>query len=269
MGNRHGFTSPHTVCNDHLHEIFTGNHTALIESSDVRQINFQDIESHNPFHHEYAIMLDALIPRDCQLVLLFPNHPVEKQRVLYSNHYSQLYQLGIAINERIRESHQWTFAILVSDQIYEFLSVTGNIYVVWCIRANQRNRNNQCISTETMCPCIVQMDGRGRVTALVLLNFNTKYQVIPLKNLKMFTPCRTVIFACETNPPESLSTRGPIHTHSIEEAISKTMARPLDTQLVLPPLPDSFVTDSDGEEDNGEMMLTMATPRMRSFGIAE
>jgi hypothetical protein len=196
-----------------------------------------------------------------QILLVFPQHPIPKRRVINTYHYApNMHTLGIAINDCILASRVDAFQVLVGDKIFKVSGFSGTIYLVWCKRVNQSNRNEQTNSYATMMPAICEMDGNGRGKHFVLLDStNGKAKDLPLLQLRVFTPFKTLIWSCERPPPKEPAPF--IATYNEDETLNRATASIMDVTVKIPNLVPVEATDSDGEEGD-QLKFVSETPRV-------
>lgn len=208
----------------------------------------------NPFRHIYSVMFNDSVPRDCQLALLFPQHPQQKKRVLFTTSYSSLLKLGIEINKRVRASNQWTLYVVCGNRVFHLENISVNAYVVWCARVNQQNVNSHNNTIAAMMPAFIEMDGYGRIRSCVLLNplcAEDSVIPLPLAHLTVLTPFHAPMFPCEARDDRA-ENEDDVHQREIvtlneNDALNKATESVESKTFSVPPIVPLVDSESDGD----------------------
>ena len=213
----------------------------------------------NPFKHKYIMKLDYAIPPNCIMTLIFPNHPVEKMRLLWTS--GSLEELSRQINARIKESSRDGVQLVVtsSDKFYRFANIIGTVYLVWAERINQQTLNNQENTIAESIPVLFELNGQFGYRNIFVFG-NDK--LTKLQDCEVLYPFQYPIFCCETDRrKEQLYV---VSTLSNSQADQITLDPAVRTQrLDQLPLPFSNTTTDE------ELTLVPTTGRFTNYEIKD
>lgn len=171
----------------------------VMNSTDV--IRMDDNANYNPFQHKYIVKLDSQIPPDCNMTIVFPNHPVESKRLLWVQRYT-LNRLSLELNTRIRESPRdgLTVAVTCANRVICFRGFIGNLYLVWAKRISQQTISRQENDRKEHVPLMIETNGQFRYrNVFIFKNDERNLRLTPVKDISWFDPFRADIFCCETD----------------------------------------------------------------------
>jgi hypothetical protein len=165
-------------------------------SNDLIDIDLSCDVMNNPFRHKYIIKIDFAIPANCIMTVLFPNHPVEKKRVLWTT--GNLQTLSKEINERLRQSSREGLQLAVTsrDKFYRFKNVVGTVYLVWAERINMQTLNNQENTILESVPMLIELNGQYGSRNIFVFG-NT--ELTRLHDVQLIHPFEYPIFCCEVD----------------------------------------------------------------------
>jgi hypothetical protein len=155
--------------------------------------------SENPFQHKYIVKLNSAVPRDCNMAVLFPNHPVQKKRILWTLQYSSCKTLSTEMNRRLQESSRedLLIAIACGNEYICFRGFVGNLYLVWAERISQQTINQHENDIGENVPILIETNGQMRYRSVYI--FNTGHRVTAVRDIQWFDPFHDEIFCCETD----------------------------------------------------------------------
>jgi hypothetical protein len=206
----------------------------------VQDVDFITHDRGDMYNFKYTIILTPDMPRDRSLVLLFPNHPNPKKRVLDVASFRTLTKINISINERFKESLEKTnvgdvrFAFAFGEHFYLCFNVTGTLYLAWAEELTKKSHGGASSNiAEHMVPVIINYDGSHIGQAIFLpkaaVDDLDDSNVIPThgKSLwpRVLVPTREPIFVCEQDTRAPRKTM--VETMSREGAL-KMMAKTRD-----------------------------------------
>ena len=148
---------------------------------------------------KYIINLDFQIPSNCNMTVIFPNHDVEKMRLLWVNSYlGHLNDMSKDINERIRQSNRENLGISVTsgDYFYRFTEFVGNIYLFWCKRVNIESSSNADNLQIENVPVIIETNGQMSIRNIFLFGEN---KCLNVDLCTLYVKPKYEIFCCETD----------------------------------------------------------------------
>jgi hypothetical protein len=196
----------------------------------------------NPFKHKYIIKFDYQIPTNCIMALLFPNHPIEKRRVLWTS--GRLEDLQREINERIRQSSRDGLQLVVTsgDKFYRFYNILGTVYLVWAERINQQTLNNQENTIKEGVPMLIEMNGQHCYRNIYVFG---NEQLTKLQDVQTIEPFHYNIFCCETDRRKDSVHLVPTMSNSQADQITKDPV--VRTLVRMDQEPPPFSTTEDNE----------------------
>ncbi len=167
------------------------------ESEYIVDIDLSINSTRNPFQHKYIVKFDSEIPPTCNMTVLFPNHPTEKKRLLWTSGY--LKDLSLAINSRLKESNREGCQLIITsgNKFYRFHGFTGTIYLVWAERINQQTLNKQDNTIAEGVPILLELNGQWGYRNIFI--FGNK-EITNLQDVQVLDPFQHSIFCCETDP---------------------------------------------------------------------
>ncbi len=167
------------------------------ESDYIVDVYLQNAVSKNPFQHKYIIKFDSEIPPNCNMTVIFPNHPVEKKRILWTN--GNLRDLSLNINSRLKDSNREGCQLVVTagNRFYRFHGFTGTIYLVWAERINQQTLNKQDNTIAESIPLLLELNGQWGYRNIFIFG---KTEITNLQDAQALDPFQHSIFCCESDP---------------------------------------------------------------------
>jgi hypothetical protein len=192
-------------------------------------------ESNNKFKHKYIIQLDSVIPPNCIMSVLFPNHPNPKKRVLWTT--GNLNDLSKEINHRLAESARegLQLAITSGNDIYRFHNILGPIYLVWAERINIQTMIRQENIIKHYVPILIETNGQWSTRNIFIFGDDS---ITKLCDVTTLDPIHYNIYCCETDPRKE--TIRQIPTISQDEAKQMTMDLVVRTVINLDQEPPPF-----------------------------
>jgi len=177
--------------------------------------------SENPFQHKYIVKLNSSVPRDCNMTVLFPNHPVEKKRVLWTLQYSSCKTLSTEINRRLQESSRQDLlvAIACGSHYFCFRGFVGNLYLVWAERVSQQTINQHENDIGEHMPILIETNGQMRYRSVYLFNGDTR--VTAVRDIQWFDPFHDEIFCCETDMRREVREIVPTVSNSYADQVTR------------------------------------------------
>ncbi len=207
-----------------------------------------DQVSENPFQHKYIVKLKSDVPRDCNMAVLFPNHPVEKKRVLWTVQYTSCKALNTEINRRLQESSRQDLimAVACGDTFYCFRGFVGNLYLIWAERVSQQTINKHENDIGENIPVLIETNGQMRYRS-VFIFLSGETRATAMRDLQWFDPFLDEIFCCETD------------VRADRRELVPTVSNSFADQVTRDPVVRSIVSLDDdrppfSEEDDGELM---------------
>jgi hypothetical protein len=223
----------------------------------------QDVYT-NPFQHRYILQLYPLVPPDCLICVIFPDHPVEKRRVLYCSRYSGDYlsSLSKEINLRIQESRRESLSIIVTfkDALFKFKGITGNIYLIWAERLNLQTIGRVPNHKEEFCPVLIETNAQQAYRNIYIFS---QRQLVDLKDIDVKEPIGDTLFCCDSDPRKEV--------YKVIPTLSKERTDQIVNDIVVKRLVELKQEDvpfsSESSTDVDELTLTLSTSRMMGFKI--
>ena len=238
----------------------------------------------NKYNNKYIVKIADKFIKDKHIMLLFPNHPTENKRILYTHDYSKIYKLQSEINERINKSFNGEtvkLAIVYKDKIYRINDITGTLYVVWSERINCETVNRFQNKIAEYIPVIIEMTGEMKVRNVIPLIdefIETEYgkqnlYPIAVPHTTLLIPTDVVVFPCEIDPRNNSKT----HIKTISNNHADIITKDPVVRSVMqglsgeePPFSKNdekdedsiLVASSDFEFDVDSDLLTQNTPRV-------
>jgi hypothetical protein len=141
----------------------------------VQSVNFYDAQVRDAVAlGRFSIMLSSTIPRDPQLLCLFPN--CKGGAVVRPDGWFQtLESFNKSINAHLKESLDQTdtygslkLVVAYGDHLFRCETITGNVYIMWATHINKTNvgRQTNCIFHNV--PVLINTDGAGRVVGIFI-----------------------------------------------------------------------------------------------------
>lgn len=245
--------------------ITTGTICNMLRSRDtndcVRSVDFSEgSPAQDPFGYGYTIDVSSSFPskRDA-LTCIFPNHKVEKKRVLKSDKYWYGTSYNVDVNGCISESLEHTelggtikLAVAYGDHIYVCKNITGTVYILWAT-VNRKNPGNVPCTHFIDQPLLFNLDGQGKLKAVYLIRAEMEHErdvtLLPLAymNPVLLWPEKPV-FVCETRPAK-MEVR-PLTTISRRAARQRVMAQTKSANTWLRFERDGLGEDIDSDVEN-------------------
>lgn len=170
----------------------------------------------NPFKHKYTIKFNSDIPSNCNMAILFPNHPLSKKRVLWTKSYlGNLNQFSRELNDRIQKSNRDHLSVIITsgNHLYQFQGFVGNLYLWWAETINIERVNQ--IQNEILRNVPVLVETNGQMNCRSLFIFKESL-LVNLNDATFFEPIDNNLYCCETDPRKNEIK--PINTLSNEHA---------------------------------------------------
>lgn len=211
------------------------------------QLVYMNAVSENPFQHKYIVKLNSTVPRDCNMAILFPNHPVEKRRILWTAQYSSSKHLSLEINKRIQESSRESLMIAIAsgENYYCFQGFVGNLYLIWAERVSLQTINHQENDIGENIPILIETNGQMRYRSVFIMDEDcANMKVTPIKDISWFDPFHDEIFCCETDIRKEVTSIVPTVSNSYADQVTRD---PVVRSIVS--LDEDPVPFSDGGED--------------------
>ena len=229
-------TSPYSHTN-HLEELILNDSWEITNTIDL-SINSDKTE-------KYTIKLKSSIPTNCNMCILFPNHPSAKKRVLWTKSYlGHLNTFSTELNNRIQESDRKDLTIVISsgNNCFAFKHFVGRLYLWWgeTIKIEKTNQCQPEIINDI--PILVETDGKWSTRSVFLFSEN---QVI--QKVNFIEPIHYNLYCCETDPRK-------FHSKSIVTTMSDNKANQVVEDLVLQnmrELPEYDLPFKNSEEEDG------------------
>jgi hypothetical protein len=153
----------------------------------------------NPGKHKYTIKLKSDIPSNCNMCILFPNHPLQKKRILWTKSYlGHLNQFSTELNDRIQKCNRDNLSIWVScgNGFFEFQKFVGNIYLFWAETVNIQSVNQfQNVILKDV-PLIIETNGQMSNRSLFVFQEENGI-IINLQDVNLQEPIG--IYCCDTD----------------------------------------------------------------------
>lgn len=149
--------------------------------------------SDNRFRNKYVIQLEAQVPPNCSMALVFPRHPDPKYRVLWprGGHNPTL-------NERFRQSTPKELVATSGDELYRITGMgEGTLYLIWAERINVRTVNQVEAQIMHHVPLLIAMDGRHGYKSIYVFGD----RVLHMEDIdEIHEPLHSTLFCCEMDP---------------------------------------------------------------------
>ena len=172
-------------------------------------IDLSGSKKDNPFQHKYKIMLDSTIPPAsyCMLIILFPSHPVEAKRVMYTSDYKTIGALGNELNDRLREARNYgdipPVILACGKRLYRVKNVHCTLYLMWARRIQMCTINSHETVLASNIPILIEMDGHYSHRNIVMFQNDTnggerELKPMDLECIDILIPFREPIYVCES-----------------------------------------------------------------------
>lgn len=201
----------------------------------------------NPFQHKYIIKLDSVIPSNCTMTIIFPNHPLEKKRLLWTT--GSLNTLSHEINRRLQESSRDGLMLIITcgDKFFKFNNIIGTIYLVWAKKINRQTVNKQENGKFEDVPILVEKNGQhGFKNVFIFKGDNDK--TTNKTDISLLEPLKVdSIFCCEIdNRKDEIHVIPTLSESTVNQIVNELVVRTI-VDLKNEPLPF--------DDDDGEMLL--------------
>lgn len=222
-----------------------------------------------------TIMFNDSTSAENYFILIFPCHPDENKRVLYTYNYNTIIKLNRELNKRLQESYGINYvyetvrmAVLCGNVVYKLHNLNGTAYLVWATYVNS-NHNNIVNRIVNDVPILVQMDGYNvfqSVLQLVpIIKPDTVVQPLNVARCKFFVPFNVFLWTNEADPRDQHATRVEIASReqAVDECSDEICEDLLPTNLQEEPEP--FSQDNMVDLDSSEpysLKLFSGTPRV-------
>lgn len=166
------------------------------------------------FGGHYQIYLSSKIPKNAQLICLFPNRNNPRASILQASRYNYLSSFNKDINAALLKSMEHTsigqytkFAVAYGEHVYACKCLTGTVYIVWASHVSRVNVGNVANTIGKSVPLIVNLDGQRHIKSIFMLKHAIQHasELDLLPNgktaLKVLIP-REPIFVCESHVVE-------------------------------------------------------------------
>lgn len=246
-------------------------------------LNNDDKKYPNVFRHKFIIKLCDDITKTPHLMLLFPNHPDDRKRVMRTTDYKEYYKLSKEINTRLKESlngETVKLAIVYKTRIYRVRDIYGTCYMLWSERINCETMNQKQNQIAEKVPVFFELNGEHTIRNVIPLlpdlvkNDAGRLRLYPIvtSSTSLIVPTDVVLFSCEVDARKD-------HQRTIEtisgreaDAISKdpavrTLVRGLNGEDIPSELEDETVDSvvvgsSTQEEEEILIEIEPQTPRV-------
>lgn len=217
-----------------------------------------DLVSENPFQHKYIVKLNSDIPRDCNMAVLFPNHPVEKKRILWTVQYTSSKALNTEINRRLQESSRQDLlmAIASGDTFYRFQSFVGNLYLIWAERVSQQTINKHENDIGEHVPVLIETNGQMRYRSVFIFK-GGEMRATAVRDVQWFDPFHDELFCCETDMRAERRELVPTVSNSFADQVTRD---PVVRSIVA--LDEDRPPFSEGEDD---LMMEVDSSRQLEY----
>ena len=186
--------------------IIKSQHNSLVDV----YLNQDDKTYSNLFRHKFIIKLSDSMSTVKPLIVLFPNHPDERKRILYTKNYSKYHKLSKEINTRLQHSlngETVKIAIVYRDKIYRIRGLYGTAYLLWSERINCETINQKQNQIAESIPVFFELNGQMDIRGVVpfmddfLVNEYGKQKLYPIvtKSTTILIPTDVVLFSCEVD----------------------------------------------------------------------
>lgn len=199
MGQSSSSSSPYSNAPQLQNALVNGTWPSLLLNS-THVVHLDNDAYANPFQHKYIVKLNSKIPPFCNMTIIFPNHPVEKKRLLWVQTYS-LNGLSVEINKRLGESSRdgLSMAVTMGNKIIRFKGFVGNLYLVWAERVSQETINRQENRIGENVPILIETNGQMRYRNVFIFDEGQMTQPTPIKDIQWFDPFHSELFCCEAD----------------------------------------------------------------------
>ena len=203
-------------------EIFTHSRGRILQPIDFQHGVVAD--GFNAGH--YCLMLDDSIAdakKHGEVVCLLPNHGDASKQVIRSGAYTYLDSFNRDLNDRFRESIEFTdgvgtikLAVCFGNHVFVCKGLTGTAYIVWARYINYTNHANVASQIHSHVPLIINKDGKMITKGIYILKANVQDQAdlarIPITkhSPELLFPMKRSIFVAEVRTqllqPKKIST---------------------------------------------------------------
>lgn len=185
----------------------------------------------------YRILLMQDIPSDSEVACVFPNHPDPRKQVIISSAYYQLDSFNRALNERLRESLDFTdgvgtvkLCVCYGNHAFVCQGISGTAYVVWARHVNHTNHSNVASVLHSNVPLVINMDGCMLTKHVFILkpvvqDARDELACIPITRAspEIYFPMGRAIFVSEVKL--AVPRRAEVRTLPYQQALQYVMAR--------------------------------------------
>ncbi len=237
MGNTH-YSSPYTIDAELEDEIVAGHLDWEVLRDNYQPTIFVDADRDSSDGHQsskYRIDFNYTADPNCRLAILFPTHPVEKYRLLWTTDYSDIRKLQKIINRRAQEARgtgSLVMAVGVGKTLFVIENIAGIIYLPSASAVNCINVNHvEAIVNENV-PVFVEMNRYGSYRTLFVFPMEDdemrdhRMSAQDIKNFEMFEPYGAHLFCMEADPRSEKMSEINTMTHGeAEEIVRSTVDR--------------------------------------------
>jgi hypothetical protein len=153
----------------------------------------------NPTKNKYNIKLNSDVPANCDMCIMFPNHPLNKKKTLWTQSYlGHLNTFSKELNERIQKSNRDHLEIRISsgDYYYKFTGFVGNLYLWWGEKVNIERINRLQNEVIENVPILVETNGQMSLRSLFIFGLNV---LVNLEDVVLNEPIMYPLYCCETD----------------------------------------------------------------------
>ncbi len=242
----------------------------------VRDVDFSVRTPEGMVDMKHKIMITDVMPKDRDIIFLFPNHFDPKKRKLNIRTIRRLNTLNTIINTRLRESLTQTahsgdirLAFAYGNHIYVCNNVWGTIYLVYakymCVTTYGRTTN--LIDRDV--PLIFNLTGEGPMKSIFRPKIDVEnewdLETIPIHKHwpELYQPNNVAFWVCEQDTRRA--PKSTLHSLSEEKAISMVTQQTNGRAKLVRKEGNAFASSVDCEEEedqdnseSGEVELTFA-----------
>lgn len=207
MGNAESIRSEFDACRALLEIVRRnefGNLLARPTDSRVVDVDLGGTKKRNDFAHQYIVELVSSIPSrsQCNIVILFPQHPVHGKRAMHSANYRTHSALNNELNDRLRESQHSSFSIICGERFYRICNAKSTMYLAWAASISVCSVNRMNIDRRHDIPLLIEMDGFMHHRSITMFESrkngnNPILKPTDIKYVQLALPFGEEFFVCE------------------------------------------------------------------------
>lgn len=240
---------------------------------EVQKISLDDSVYRNAVNTKYIIKLKSIVQNDIALAILFPTHPEEKKRTLWTqNYYGRPPYLSKTINERINESLNKDapqFCLVCNKQYLLFEKIVGKIYLFFAEEINISEYTKKEKVTKKNVPIIVETNGQMSVRNIFIVpESDEKNYPLNIENVTILLQPGDDYYCCDIDPRHD---KNPVIETKTETEVNTIIRQVVQANIKL--LDDSEIPFGGGltsdNEDNEELEITIDSSRVRRFNYKQ